>query len=88
MFPSLSQTWPFFTNLGQNLSQEVSFFVLFEPILRAGFLDKMLALLNKKYTFVSGFLIVVSSKFCRNIILKVTFSLNWHFKVTVPDFVD
>ena len=41
----------FFTNLRQSLSQIVSFFLLFELILRAGFFDEMLALPNKKSTF-------------------------------------
>ena len=47
----------FFTNSGQGLSQKVGFFSTFEPIFRAGFFDKMLALSNKKSTFVlvSGF---------------------------------
>ena len=39
------------------LSSKVGFFLIFWPILRAGFFDKMLALSNKKSTFVliSGF---------------------------------
>ena len=57
--------WLIFTNLGQGLSQKVGFFLIFEPILRAGFFDKMLALSNKKSTFVlvSGFLAVLFSHF-------------------------
>ena len=49
--------WLFFTNLGQDLSSKVGFFLIFHPILQAGFFDKMLALSNKKSTFVlvSGF---------------------------------
>ena len=49
--------WLFFTNFGQGLSSKVGFFLIFWPILRAGFFDKMLALSNKKSTFVliSGF---------------------------------
>ena len=49
--------WLIFTNLGQGLSQKVSLFLISEPILRVGFFDKMLALSNKKSTFVlvSGF---------------------------------
>ena len=45
------------TNLGQGLPQKVGFFLIFEPILRAWFFDKMLVLSNKKSTFVlaSGF---------------------------------
>ena len=64
-----------FYNLGQSLSQKVGFFLIFEPILRAGFLEKMLALSNKKSTFVlaSVFLAVVFSLFCSNIIWKVAF---------------
>ena len=46
-----------FTNLGESLSKKVGFLLPFEPILQAGFLDKMLALLSKKSAFVivSGF---------------------------------
>ena len=49
--------WLFFTNLGQGLSSKVGFFLIFYPILGDGFFDKMLALSNKKTTFVlvSGF---------------------------------
>ena len=49
--------WLFFTNFGRGLSSKVGFFLIFLPILRAGFLDKVLALSNKKSTFVliSGF---------------------------------
>ena len=48
-------------NLDQGLSQKVGFFLIFEPILRAGFFIKMLALSNKKSTFVlvSGFFLTV-----------------------------
>ena len=55
-----------FTNLGQGLSKKVGFFLIFEPVLRAGFFDKMLALSNKKLIFVlvSGFLAAVFSQFC------------------------
>ena len=55
--------WLIFTHLDESLSRKVGFFLLFEPILRANFLDKMLALSNKKSTFVlvSGFLTVVFS---------------------------
>ena len=37
--------------------KKLAFFLIFEPILRAGLFDKMLALVNKKFTFifVSGF---------------------------------
>ena len=50
----------FFTNLGQGLSQKISFFLIFEQTVRLGFLDKMSALLNQKSTFV-----LVSSFFGR-----------------------
>ena len=41
-----------FTNLGQRLSQKVVVFsLIFEPILRAGFFDRILSLSNKKSTF-------------------------------------
>ena len=57
MVPPLSQKVAFFTNLGQSLSQKVVLFLIFEQIVRPGCLGKMLALLNKKSTFVlvSGF---------------------------------
>ena len=44
MVPPLSQNWLFFTNFGKGLSQIVGFFLIFEPILLAGFSDKMLVL--------------------------------------------
>ena len=61
MAPPLSKKWLIFTNLGQGLSQKVVFFLIFELILRAGFFDKLLALSNKKSTFVlvSGILVAV-----------------------------
>ena len=40
------------TNLGQGFSQKISKILIFEPILRAGFFDKLLALSDKKSTFV------------------------------------
>ena len=57
MVPPLSQKVAFFANLGQGLSQKVGFFLIFQQIVQPGFLDKMLALSNKKCTFVlvSGF---------------------------------
>ena len=57
MISPLSQKWLIFTDLGQDLSQKVGVFLIFEPSLRAGFSDNMLVLLNKKSTFVlvSGF---------------------------------
>ena len=53
----LSKKGFIFTNLGQGLSKKFRFFFTFEPILSAGFFDKMLALSIKKSTvvFVAGF---------------------------------
>ena len=57
--------WLVSTNLYQGFSQKVGFFLIFEPILRAGFFSKMLALSKKKSTFVLvNFLAVVFSQFC------------------------
>ena len=56
--------------------QKLAFSYFFQPILQAGFFfDKMLALSNKKSTFVlvSGFLAVAFSQFCSNIMWKVAF---------------
>ena len=47
-----SKKWLIFTNLGEDLSKKVGVFLIFEPILRAGFFDKMLALSRKRSTFV------------------------------------
>ena len=44
--------WLIYSKWGQGLSQKVGFFLIFEPILWAGFFDKMLALSNKKFTFI------------------------------------
>ena len=62
------------SKLGQGLSQKVGLFLIFEPILWAGFFEKMLALLNKKFTFV-----LVSGIFdcCISIIL-FTYYLKCH----------
>ena len=70
MVPPLSQKVAIFTNFGQGLSSKVGFFLIFRPTLRAGFFDKMLALSNKKSTFVliSGFFGYCISQFCRKII--------------------
>ena len=70
MIPPLSQTWLFFSNLGQDLSKKLAFSSFFYPILEDSFLDKMLALSNKKSTFVLvyGFLTVVLSQFFPNIV--------------------
>ena len=57
MVPPLSQKVAIFYQLGQGLSSKVGFFLIFYPILRAVFSEKMLALSNKKSTIVlvSGF---------------------------------
>ena len=41
MVPPLSQKMANFTNLGQGLSQKGGFFLILEPILRAGFSDAL-----------------------------------------------
>ena len=68
MVPLGPRKWPCFTNFSKGLSYKLGFFLglLFEPILEAGYLNKMLALLNKKPTFVLvfGFLAVVLSQVC------------------------
>ena len=61
MVPPLFQKVDIFTNLDQGLSQNVGFFLIFEPILRAGFFDKMFAL--SLFLFLA-FLAVVFSQFC------------------------
>ena len=48
----LSQKVVNFTNLGQGLSQNAIFFLIFEPNLQAFFFDKVLAFLDKKSTFI------------------------------------
>ena len=70
MVPPLSQKVAIFTNFGQGLSSKVGFFLIFRPILRAGFFDKMLALSNKKSTFVliSGLFGCCMSQFCSKLI--------------------
>ena len=70
MVPPLSQKVAIFINLGQGLSSKVGFFHNFLANLRACCFGKMLDLSNKKSTFVlvSGFLAVVFSQFCSNII--------------------
>ena len=67
--------WLIFTNLGQRLSQKVGFFLLFEPILLAGFLTKCCHFhtRNPSLTLFPAAFAVVFSKFCSNIILKVAF---------------
>ena len=83
MVPSLSQKVANFYYLGQCLSQKVGFFLIFEPILRAGFFDKMLALSNKKSTIVlvSGFLCCCIFTILFNIIRKFAFELKRHLKL-------
>ena len=82
---SCPKQWPIFNNLGYCLSQKVCFFLIFGPMLRAGFFDKMLALSSKKSTFVlvSGFFWLFCFLECSNIyIRKVAFQLkrylNYH----------
>ena len=57
MIQPLSQDMANFYYLGQGRSKGLSQKLAFEPILRASFFEKMLALSNKKSTFVlvSGF---------------------------------
>ena len=72
MVPPLSQTVAnFFPNFGQGLSRKVGFFLIFEPILRPGFFDKILALSIKKATFV--LVSIIFPQFYSNIIRKVAF---------------
>ena len=54
-FQLSSSKWLNFTNLGQGLSQKVGFFLDFRPILRGRFFDRILALSNKKATFLLVF---------------------------------
>ena len=51
-------------------------FLAFKPVSRAGFPDKMLALSNKKSTFVlvSGLLAVVFSQFCQILFERFLFT--------------
>ena len=67
--------WLISANLGQGLFKKVGSFLIFVPILRAGFFDKMLALSNKNpsLSLFLAFLTLVFSKFCPNIIGKVAF---------------
>ena len=44
--------WLIFTNLGQGFSQKVGSFLFFKPISRVCFFDNMLALSNRKSSFV------------------------------------
>ena len=57
MVPPLSQKVAFFTNSNQGLFSKVRFFLIFSQFYELAFFDKMLALSNKKSTFVlvSGF---------------------------------
>ena len=67
MVPPLSQKWLIFTNLGSGLSQKVGFFLSFEPMLRAGFNNKMLVRSNKipsSLALFLAFLALVFSQFC------------------------
>ena len=48
MVPPLSKKVAFITDLGPGLSQIVGFFLIFEQIVQASSLDKLLVLSNKK----------------------------------------
>ena len=52
MAPPLFQKASIFYQFGSSLSKKVGFFLLFEPILQAGFIGNILALSNKKSSFV------------------------------------
>ena len=69
--PTFVPKLAFLANLGQGLSQKVTF-LIFEQILRPGLLDKMFAPSNRKSTFVlvSGFFGCCISKFSPNIICR------------------
>ena len=71
--PLSEKKWLFFTKLGKRFSEKVGFSLLFEPILGGGFLDQIIASFKQKsiFFFVPGFLAVVFSQFCPNIIWKV-----------------
>ena len=66
--------WLIFTNLGQGLSQKLGFFIVFEPILRAGFLTKcwLFQTRNPPLFLFLAFMAVVFTQFCSNIIQQVT----------------
>ena len=71
-----------FTNLGEGLSKKVGFLLVFEQIVR--FLDKMLALSNKKSTFVLVFDFFGRCSFTilPKYYLKGCFLLKWY--LTLP----
>ena len=62
--------WLIFTSLGQGLSQKVGLFLIFDPILQAGFLTKcwFFQSRNPPSSLFLAFLVVVFSQFCSNII--------------------
>ena len=66
MVPPLSRKVANFYKIRSRFVSKSWLFLNFEPILRAGFVDKVLAPSNKKSTFVlvSGFLVVVFLQFC------------------------
>ena len=71
MVPPLPQKVAFLLIWIKAYLKNLGFFVLFfEQIVRHDFLDKMLALFNKKATFVLflAFLAVLFSQFCPNFI--------------------
>ena len=73
--PPLSQKWLIFTNLGQGLSEKLCFFLIFYPILGAGFLTKcyLFQTRNPPLSFFLASVAVVFSQFCSDIIRKVAF---------------
>ena len=71
MVSPLSQKWLIVTNLDHGLSRNVGFFFISEPILRAGFFNKMLAL--SPLSLFLAFLTAVFSQFCSKIIRNVAY---------------
>ena len=70
MIPPLTKKLANFYQFKSRSVSKVVFFLIFEPILRAGFFDKMLGLSSKTSTFVlvSGLSAALFSQFCSNII--------------------
>ena len=75
MVPPLSRKVAIFTNLGQGLSQIVGFFLFLYSTLRAGFSDKLLAVSNKKSSFVlvSGFWLLYFLNFAQMLFERLFF---------------
>ena len=74
-----------FSNLGQGLSQKDGFFFIFYPNLEDGFIRQNVGSCKQNTTFVLvyGFLTVVFSQFCQNIVWKVAFSLKRYLKLSL-----